>query len=511
MKATSRFVPLLLALVLFTPALAAAPGGAGLLGTIWNVDTWLQELETYAGIYEAGFETVAYALASLGFIASLIGVLSRGSLGGMNDLFLRLFMTAGLLALSPSLTSLSIDTWKALRDWSGEEMLQSYQEGAVELQQLSDDATVLAVGVGGGVMSAALRFSSASAAQAAAQGTAQGALRFLNLAIIPIATIALISHFILLGSGIAILIATAFLPVSAAMLAFSPMQGGEWMGKIVGTVVSALVVTAFMPLIFKAGFNLMVVQPITAVNEEFAEFKDFFEDPAVAAPPARLAEIQREREALYAQMEENLQVDNLFGRAWGGLKNMGLLAGELTALGNEELALQASWVLGLFREQTNAIDAIGNEIRRWFVRLVILCVGAFMASGLVWWGARAGAGMVGGVIGGKVGALAAGGLAGLFAGGGRRGGETSGTRSDRSSYRTVEATPRIITSDGGPSGGGGRSYSPSEGASTTSAPASGTATATLQNQRGGHTGTQTSEAGESSSTHAPSYGSVSRT
>lgn len=494
--------------------LAHAQEAGGVLETVLNIDTWVQELSTYTDIYGEAFEKIAYALVAVGFVASLIGVLSRGSLGAMNDTFFRLFLATGLLALSPSITTLSVDTWKGLRDWSGGEMQGSFQDGAAEMEQLGNDAGILAIAATGSA-SSLLRVSGMGAAQAAGQARAGTAVKMLNAMVIPVAMIGLIANFIILGSGIAIFIACAFLPISAGMLAFSPMQGGEWLGRVVGAVVSALAVTAFMPLIFKAAFDITVVQPVQAVNAEFAELEDFY-DPNMLTPPPRLAEIETRRQELLAEkgeLQAGLKMFDLWGNA-GPAARISWIEGRLAALSAEAVAVQGAWMSQALSSLSNAYDAIANQVTRWGVRLLIMLFGAFMATGLTWWGARAATGLVGGVVGGKIGTLAAGGLAGLFGGGGSRaGGGAGGGRggSKGSSYSTTPASPQFFGSGGGPSGGGGRSYSPPEGASVTTPSSAGAATATVQKQTRSSTQTRAGESGATSSTASPGFGSVSRT
>ena len=495
--------------------LANAQEAGGVLETVLNIDTWVQELSTYTDVYGEAFEKIAYALVAVGFVASLIGVLSRGSLGGMNDTFFRLFLATGLLALSPSITTLSVDTWKGLRDWSGGEMKESFQDGAVEMEQLGNDAAILAIAATGSA-SALLRVQGMGAAQAAGQARAGTAVKMLNATVIPVAMIGLIANFVILGSGIAIFIACAFLPISAGMLAFSPMQGGEWLGRVVGAVVSALAVTAFMPLVFKAAFDITVVQPVKAVNAEFAELEDYY-NPDMLTPPPRLAEIEGERQTLTAEkgeLQAGLKKWNLIANL-GPNTRIGEINGRLAALSAEATVVRTTWMARSLGSLNNAYDAIANQVTRWGVRLLIMLVGAFMASGLTWWGARVATGLVGGVVGGKVGQLAAGGLAGLFGAGGRAGAGGAGSGgggggSKGSSYSTTAASPQFSGS-GAPSSGGGRSYSPPEGASVTASPTAGAATATVQKQTGGTTQTQGGEAGTTSSTASPGFGSVSRT
>ena len=498
-------------------AQAAGPADGGLLTTIFNVDAWLQEMSAYTDMYQLGFERVAYSLAAVGFIASLVGVIAKGSLGRLNDVFFRLFMVSAILSAAPAITNLSLDTWQALRAWSGGEMQASFDDGAAEMTQLGADASILALGLTG-VASGALRVSGAAAAEAAAKGAGTTALNLLNAAVVPVATIALTAHFIILGAGIAILIGCAFLPIAAGMLAFSPMQGGEWLGRIVGTVVSALAVTAFMPLIFKAGFDLMVVQPIAAVNAEFKECTDYF-DPQTFLTPPRLADIEGERQTITAEIgEASKELKN--GFAWSNFTVNGRIStlnDRLIRLDAEALKVRGEWTLGLLRQRTSALEAIAGEVKRWFVRLVLLFVGAFMASGLTWWGARAATGVVGGVVGGKIGALALSGTSFLRGGGGFRSNSTGDSNNvpsgnSGSSSHVVSDVKPSYSGTGGPSGGGGRTYSPSEDASYTSPSAAGATTASYSAASPGpRSRTEASSGGTTSSTPAPELGGVSRT
>ena len=442
-----------LALALFGVASAQEEGGV--LETILNVDTWVQALSTYADTYETAFERISFALVAVGFFASVIGVLARGSLGGMNDTFFRLFLATGLIAVTPAITTLSVDTWKGLRSWSGGEMQASFQDGAAEMEQLGNDAGILAIAATGAA-SSLLRVSGMGAAQAAGQARAGTAVKMLNATVIPVAMIGLIANFIILGSGIAIFIACAFLPIAAGMLAFSPMQGGEWVGRIVGAVVSALVVTAFMPLVFKAAFDITVVQPVQAVNAEFAEFSDFY-DPDALAPPPRLAEIQSARERLLTERGELTEGTSVFERVKASPRVV-WIDNRLTNLSVESTAVQALWMKKALGDLNNAYDAIANQVTRWGVRLLIMFVGAFMAVGLTWWGARAATGLVGGVVGGKIGMLAAGGMAGLFGGGGGNRGDAKNDSASNNKDGDVKGSGGGQGRDNavGPSSGGGR-------------------------------------------------------
>ena len=447
---------IVLALALF--GVASAQEAGGVLETILNVDTWVQALSTYADTYETAFERISDALVAAGFIASVIGVLARGSLGGMNDTFFRLFLATGLIALTPAITTLSVDTWKGLRSWSGGEMQASFQDGAAEMEQLGNDAGILAIAATGAA-SSLLRVSGMGAAQAAGQARAGTAVKMLNATVIPVAMIGLIANFIILGSGIAVFIACAFLPIAAGMLAFSPMQGGEWIGRVVGAVVSALVVTAFMPLVFKAAFDITVVQPVQAVNAEFAEFSDFY-DPDALAPPPRLAEIQSVRETLLTERGELTEGTSVWERVRDSPR-VAWIDNRLTNLAVESTAVQAMWMKKALGDLNNAYDAIANQVTRWGVRLLIMFVGAFMAVGLTWWGARAATGLVGGVVGGKIGALAVGGVGGLFGAGGggsdRKNDRSSSAHNDSSDSQGKGSGDKVTRNNGvGPSPGGGR-------------------------------------------------------
>ena len=215
-------------------------------------------------------------------------------------------------------------------------------------------------------------------------------------------------------------------------------------------------------------------------------------------------------------MTENVNSENFFNRAGGTFRNYGLDL-QLAALSTEALKVRGEWTLAMLRQRTNALEAIAGEVKRWFVRLVILFIAAFMASGLTWWGARSATGLVGGVVGGKIGALALSGTSFLAGKGGGFGGAApdSGTSaqsgSSGSSYHSGE-TSVTYTNSGGPSGGGGRSYSPPANASATSASPAGVTTGSFStSSASGRSETSAPSGGTQSATSTPKFSGVDRT
>lgn len=496
-----RLLPFLL-LSFFSVAFAQQD----VLSALVNVDQWFTDITTYVETYKAGFDRLAYALAGVGFAASLVSVVWRGSLGGMSAAVVRLMFVSGLIAMSPAIASLSTGTWKSLRDWSGGEMMDSFAGAAEEMEQLGNDAGILAMAATG-MASKVIAATGKEAAYAAAQARAGSAAQMLNIMVIPVGSIAVIAHFIILGAGIIIVAACAFLPVAAGMLAFSPEQGSSWMGRVVSVIVSGLLLTAFMPLIFKSTFELAVVQPIAAVNDEFAEFSDFYQTDGPLTPPPRLAEIETTKANLLeekAELAGQLERWNVFANA-GPAARMSAIDVRLGALELEATALRGQWMAEQLGTLNNAYDAIANEITRWFTRLLVMLLATALAVGLTWWGAQTVAGLAGGVVASRVGGFAVSG-GGLLARGGFRGAASGGkalaggaSGGSGSGYSVASVKPSY---GGGPSGGGAVSHTPPSGASSTPSPAGGAATASLPGMRGASNATSSSSAGASSSTQS---------
>ena len=449
-----------LGLLIILLASSTAFAQENLIQSLFNIDTWVDELGTFAQTYQQGINSVAYALLALGLVVSLIGVARYGNAGKLYDVLGRLLLSSAVISLTPAITTLSVDTWESLRQWSGLSMAQTYQGASDEMQQLALDTEIFAFAITG-PSSKLLSASAKEAAVAAGQGAAKASIKMLNWMLLPIATLGLIGHFILLGSGLTIILACIFLPVSAGIVAFSPEQGGLWIGRVVAAIVGALLVTAFMPIIFKSAFELTVVQPLQAVNAEFAEFGDYYDAERLGQPPNRLQEIETELATLETQYAA---LGKTFGDRLTHIAQRSNLLARINALEVEKFAVVARYHVGNLDKLNNALASVSNEVMRWASRLLFMFIGVFMGSALMWWGARATVELVGGIVGREVGRVASMGgsqLMGFARGGGNRVGTTSPGSQSSGSGETSPAkaggssgTPATVSA--GVSDGGGR-------------------------------------------------------
>lgn len=437
-----------------------------MMNALMNIDAWFADLTTYAETYRAGFANLAYALATLGFVSSVVYVAYSGALPALNGAVLRLIIASALVASAPSVSTTMTGVWKDLRSWSGAQMQETFSAGADEFDRLATDTGLVGAALTAGVGGAGFVASSAKeAAYAAGRATAANFLRWLNIMVIPIATIAMIANFIILGSGISIFIACAFLPVAGAMIAISPRLGGEWIGRIVSVVVTALLVTAFMPLIFKAVFDLTVVQPVKAVNEEFASWQDMI-DPELNVPP-RLAEIERELSA--ARTERAGIMDEINQRrglqkitAFGSWVRVDQINARINSLQFEASRVQAQHSFNQLTNINKAYEAVLNEVMKMVARIFLLILATIMASGMMWYVARNTGSLAGGLVMGGLSRAPF--MVGV--GGGAQGMRGLGPGSSGGGGRqTVEAPPALpAASSSAPSPGGGRMTRPEEAA-----------------------------------------------
>lgn len=445
----------LTAIALFS---AVAFAQADMMNALLNIDAWFNDLTTYVETYRQGFANLGYALAILGFVSSVVYVASTGSLASLNGAVLRLMIASALVASAPTVSTMATGVWKDLRAWSGAQMQETFNAGSEEFDRLGTDTGLVGAALTAGVGGAGFVASSAKeAAYAAGRATAGTFLRWLNIMIIPIATIAMIANFIILGSGISIFIACAFLPVSGAMLAISPRLGGEWLGRIVSVVVSALVVTAFMPLIFKAVFDFTVVQPVKSVNDEFYSWQQII-DPELNVPP-RLAEIERElaaarseRAAIYDELNERRFLEKV--TSFGAWTKVDQLNARINSLQFEASAVQANHSFQQLTNLNKTYEAVLNEVMKMVARIFLLILATIMASGMMWYVARNTGSLAGGLVMGGLSKAPF--MVGL--GGGGQGGRSLGPSSGGGAGRQLDATrPALPASGGGaPSSGGGR-------------------------------------------------------
>jgi hypothetical protein len=373
-----------------------------LIGRTLDADGWVTQLQADIVTYIPSIVDIARGLAGVALIASLIWCLRRSDLISIVDVFLRALIVSGLLLLAPQFLNLTMGVTENLRVWSMDQLEDSFREGAEEMAQLGADSSALLMGVG--VAKAGLTTVVTKgpmiAAEEAASINAANIVKFANFVVLPVAFFIISVHVIALLALIAVAIANIVFPIAAAMLMFGPANGEKWLGAYISTVVTSILVVAFIPFAFKAAFNIAVVQPVRAINDNFADFNDLWNDNSDL--PAELLTIEQQLEGLYAEQ------DDIKSQAWD--------AGDPTLAFHPELrerysdvqtqidALKQlrdevgwSWRQELSRTITRTIEGVLAAFRNWFLRLLLMFVGIFIGGLIFAHYTRVVAGLVQGV------------------------------------------------------------------------------------------------------------------
>ena len=132
---------------------------------------------------------------------------------------------------------------------------------------------------------------------------------------------------------------------------------------------------------FKAAFDLAVVQPVTVVNENFADFDEIVNQMNGVTPPPRVQGIEAEQEALNRRLGElsNTAINNGYGNASMDPSTQDeffQVEERISALRSERAEVTEKWYEKVGRDISEVISGAFAEMRNWFLRLMLLLVGA---------------------------------------------------------------------------------------------------------------------------------------
>lgn len=369
----------------------------------FDASNFIETLQDEAEVYNETLTNIGRALAALGLIASIVFTAFKGSLHATAETFLRALVVAGLLVITPNISDLTYETWDATREWSMSRLQGTFDEGATEIAQLGEDSALLLMMVS--APAAYMGSVGKSAVTAGVKANAQIAknfARWANVAIAPVVFFVIIVHLVILLTGLTIAIINLILPIAIGMLMFSPANGERWLGNYVGSAITAILVVAFMPMGFKAAFDLAVVQPVTVVNENFADFDEVVNQMSGVTPPPRVQGIDSEADALFRRLGELSETAhrNGFGNASMDPSTQDeffRVEARISELRRERSEVTEKWYDRIGREISTVISGAFAEMRNWFLRLMLLLVGATFGSYMLWHVSRGVSGAVGGM------------------------------------------------------------------------------------------------------------------
>lgn len=395
-----RFLCLLAALALFGSVTAQEET---FISRTFDASHFIKTLQDEAEVYNETLTNIGRVLAALGLVSSVVVAATKGSLHGTAETLMRALVVSSLLVLVPSISDLTYTTWDNTRSWSMNRLQGTFDEGAVEIAQLGEDSALLLMMVSApAAYMGAVGKSAVTAGVKANAQIAKNFARWANVAIAPVVFFVIIVHLVILLTGLTIAIVNLILPIAIGMLMFSPANGERWLGNYVGSAVTAILVVAFMPMGFKSAFDLAVVQPVTVVNENFADFGEIVKQMSGVTPPPRVQEIESEQEALSRRLGElsNTAINNGYGNASMDPATRDEFYGveeRISSLRSERAEVTEKWYEKVGRDISQTISGAFAELRNWFLRLMLLLVGATFGSYMLWHVSRGVSGAVGGM------------------------------------------------------------------------------------------------------------------
>lgn len=405
------------------------------LSDILDATEWMASMEERATEYEPGIQLISRAMFALAFVSSIIYIIAtRAGAGAAFSLVIRTGAVILIFASVAGIKELTYASWNALRAYSMGELEEVFSEGSEEMRRLGEDTiSVLLLtalpATGTGVAAFSMgKMTIASSAKRALALEARTAAFWMNACVIPIMFFVVTAYIIILLSALTVAFGNIFLPISAAMLMFSPAQGERWLGLYLSALLSALFIVALMPLAFGAAFDFAIVEPVRIINDNFQDSDEYREQLLAEDPPEELARLQTqigENEAEIAQRQAEARKAAPGSAA--NAENLGAIRGlrnEVNGWWEDMSTATGDFYNGQIKRAQAALVGAGLDFRNMFLRLVLLMIGAalgsyflFNASGIV-------TGLMGGIAFGIAGKLArptsimgAGGAARLLQGG----------------------------------------------------------------------------------------------
>jgi hypothetical protein len=177
-------------------------------------------------------------------------------------------------------------TWTSSMAWGFERFAKpTVEEAGKSMEQIMNHAAnVGSLALGVGTVGAGLKAAQAGAtglrvAGAAGGGTFKAASGVANttkavgLLALPIM---MTYYVIVLVTGFTVLMSSIMLPVAGAMIIFPGSMGMEWFGRWLRTTLSAVMLVAFMALVFAAALQIGFIAPANAYSAQFSQIQNDF-------------------------------------------------------------------------------------------------------------------------------------------------------------------------------------------------------------------------------------------
>ncbi|WP_102128479.1 hypothetical protein [Deinococcus planocerae] len=259
--------------------------------------TWLAQITRAidtAGLPRA-ISLLAQSVLLIGIIWNGIQIANGGALTDVRELLTRLLVSGWLVLGSSSLGDLPSEprftgnlgqlvraSWVEAYKWGDASFAApALERAATETKALGEHISnltllfgtlqTLASGLKGGQAAPVtnpwlgflgLLFGGAQGAASAVEATAQAGIFAINI-VMPL----LITYYvIIMGTGLATVLGSLLLPLAGALYIFSPGAGQQFLQTWFKTVMSAVLLMAFMPIVFSGSVEVGFVQPSRQFN-----------------------------------------------------------------------------------------------------------------------------------------------------------------------------------------------------------------------------------------------------
>lgn len=386
-------------LVLSGYALGQGQVSNALVNQMLDVQSWMSEFSGGAMRYQAQLSTLAGRLAVLGTIVGGLKLMLSGNTQ-LNDVLTRVIFASALLGLAPSLSTGATSLWESARVEATANLTREYEQAAKEFARVGAATTDILVtsalytavpgpnvGPGAGIKSKAISKITGSEAYE----TVRDKLAMIGNLVIPLLMVSvLMMFFLLIMSGIAIVLASVILPLAAGLLTFPGGLGMSLLGSYVRVTLSSILLVLLFPIIMAAVFDLTAHKPATHLANQMeankgnidAMVQSIDQDTSqlgVAAVEKQLAGLEKQ----LGELERNPAKRKTVGppmpvalRPWtaAGQAERRALQKRINTLKDQRQTALDAYEARVATTMTNGLTQLGRDVQAWVTTILVLIV-----------------------------------------------------------------------------------------------------------------------------------------
>lgn len=381
----------ILLILLLCLGIAHSQGGAvsqRFIDQMLDLNTWMNEASSKLSLFTDAFTNIGSTLAYAGLLLGAIGLIGQG-MSAMQGLFGRMIIASLLLALSPLINNIAIDSWESIRKFSSSSLQQTFENSYAKFELFGQETSNMLSGLASIEASQTLQGTNTNVPSS--ESDMQGFLRMVSLSGLFLVFSTIFLMLMLVATGLAIQLAGLILPLAAGLMAMNAQTGAKWLSAYIRVVTTSLFFVLVIPTIFALAFDLTVVRSIDIINGYTANTTASIntlaqQNASNALPLDRIPQLEQDIASNQQTLSQLLQDDNnydtppgtqgnILQRGWNNLSSTAQAAYESTT--NAITSIQTEIQNIITQYATDAKNAIINwwtDFRQFIWRLIVSLV-----------------------------------------------------------------------------------------------------------------------------------------